>query len=237
MLFTTALTLLSVPFLAAAQYGYGAPDTTTAAPTTTSPAAATTAAAAASAPSAPANSAGHVNVNVAPNQSLTFNPPSITAPNGTVVTFYFPAAVAHSVTQSSFANPCTYLAANGSAPAGFDSGLNTEGKQFSITITDDAKPIWFYCKQAKHCGAGMVGAINAPTTGNTFTNFQAAAMAIGSNQTPTPDNGPVTGGVNGQATAAPANTAAGASSTAKSGASGLGVNVGAALLALVALFA
>jgi hypothetical protein len=55
------------------------------------------------------------------------------------VTFFFPnSGIAHSVTQSSFANPCTYLAANGSVSAGFDSGL-TQGDQFSITITDDSK--------------------------------------------------------------------------------------------------
>jgi hypothetical protein len=42
----------------------------------------------------------------------------------------------HSVTQSSFADPCTYLAASGGAPAGFDSGL-TSAKQFTINITDD----------------------------------------------------------------------------------------------------
>ena len=45
--------------------------------------------------------------------------------------------IPHSVTQSSFADPCTALTAqNGSGP-GFDSGLQTN-KQFSITITDDS---------------------------------------------------------------------------------------------------
>jgi hypothetical protein len=28
----------------------------------------------------------------------------------------------------------------------------------------DTKPVWFYCSQAKHCQAGMVGAINAYVT-------------------------------------------------------------------------
>lgn len=31
---------------------------------------------------------------------------------------------------------------------------------YTIRVTDK-KPIWFYCSQAKHCQAGMVGAINA----------------------------------------------------------------------------
>ncbi|EEB90876.1 hypothetical protein MPER_10859 [Moniliophthora perniciosa FA553] len=57
---------------------------------------------------------------------------------------------------------------------------------------------------------GMVGAINAPTSGNTFEAFQAAANQIGGSETTEPDNGPVTGGVNGVATAAP--TASGSNS-------------------------
>lgn len=44
---------------------------------------------------------------------------------------------AHSVTQSSFGAPCTYLAASG-GPGGFDSGL-TQGTQFTITITNDTE--------------------------------------------------------------------------------------------------
>jgi hypothetical protein len=84
----------------------------------------------------------------------------------------------HSVTQSTFANPCTYLAAGNGSAAGFDSGLQT-GTQFTITITNDQerKPtfplpslffsfivylilvtaIWFFCKFPEHCGLGMVG--------------------------------------------------------------------------------
>ena len=52
----------------------------------------------------------------------------------------------HSVTQSSFADPCTYLAANTTAgtPAGFDSGLQ-ESVQFSINITDDSQRMSYVC--------------------------------------------------------------------------------------------
>ena len=43
--------------------------------------------------------------------------------------------------------------------------------------------IWFHCKQVTHCGLGMVGSINAPSSGQyTFQAFQAAAKAIGSNE-------------------------------------------------------
>jgi len=117
----------------------------------------------------------------APGGIFQFIPNSITASNGTVVTFNFSGTPGnHSVTQSSFASPCQPLA------SGFDSGwifIPTTGAAVSptwnLTITNDQKPIWFYCKQlvpSPHCVAGMVGAINAPATGsNTFDNFQKAA--------------------------------------------------------------
>lgn len=48
----------------------------------------------------------------------------------------FSGALAHSVTQSSFAEPCTYLAAANGSSGGFDSGLQT-AVQFTINITND----------------------------------------------------------------------------------------------------
>ncbi|KAJ7191432.1 hypothetical protein GGX14DRAFT_295830, partial [Mycena pura] len=182
-------------FLAAAQNYGPIPPTTV------------TAAGAAPIPSAPPSTAGHVDV--AASGTFAFSPNNFTAANGTIVTFYFPnAGIDHSVTQSSFADPCTPLAATANSSAGFDSGL-TAGDQFSINITDDTKPIWFHCKQVTHCGLGMVGSINAPTAGtNTFANFMAAAKAIGAQGEPTEtDNGPVLSGVNAIAAAAPSNTA------------------------------
>jgi hypothetical protein len=78
--------------------------------------------------------------------------------------------------------------------------------QFTINITND-QPIWFHCKQLLHCGMGMVGSINAPTNGtNTFAAFQQAALNIGSNEVEQTSGGAVTGGVNGIATATPADT-------------------------------
>jgi len=115
---------------------------------------------------------------------LQFTPSTITAANGTVVTFNFSGTPGnHSVTQSSFNDPCQPLA------GGFDSGwifINGSGAAttptWNLTITNDQKPIWFYCKQIKppaHCLSGMVGAINAPTaaTANNFGKFQSAAKS------------------------------------------------------------
>ncbi|KAJ7752086.1 hypothetical protein B0H16DRAFT_1317749 [Mycena metata] len=221
MLFATGVTLLFSSF-ALAQYGGPPPAQTT-----------TTAPAAAAVPSAPANTTGHVNINVAPG-SFTYSPNNFNATNGTQVTFWFPAinqGIMHSVTQGSFANPCTYLAATSNSSAGFDSGL-TNSDQFTITITDDTKPIWFHCKFPLHCGLGMVGAINAPTSGNTFDSFMAAAVKIGSSEVTENDNGAVLSGVNANATAAPSATGSGAlpAATQPSSALKTGVNVGAALL-------
>jgi hypothetical protein len=47
---------------------------------------------------------------------------------------------------------------------------------------NDTNPIWVYCRQANHCGAGMVMAVNSVDSGpNSFTNFKNKAM--GSNGT------------------------------------------------------
>ncbi|KAF5330430.1 hypothetical protein D9619_005620 [Psilocybe cf. subviscida] len=181
---------------------YGAPD-----PAPASPASTPTSSAAATVPSAPANTTGHINIDVGAGGKFVFSPANISAPVGTIVTFYFPGSLAHSVTQSSFANPCTYLAANSSAspstPAGFDSGLVT-ASTFTINVTDTS-PIWFHCKQVSHCGLGMVGSINADESSpNTFEKFQAAALALGSSGSAPTETGPgATGGVHGVATALP----------------------------------
>ncbi|KAG9226595.1 hypothetical protein CCMSSC00406_0006180 [Pleurotus cornucopiae] len=142
-----------------------------------------------------------------------FIPNDITAANGTTVTFRFTGAPGnHTVTQSSFADPCNPLA------GGFDSGFvfipptnTSETPEWTLTVTDDSRPIWFYCKQlipSPHCGAGMVGAINAPSTGNTLANFVSAARAFSG------ASGQGQGGLSGvgaTASAAPSPIAGGAS--------------------------
>ncbi|KDR73481.1 hypothetical protein GALMADRAFT_251179 [Galerina marginata CBS 339.88] len=228
---TKSAALFLLPALVAAQYGYAPPDTTTPSQTAAAPAVI---------PSAPANTAGHVNIDVGFQGNFVFNPANITANVGDLVTFYFPGTIPHSVTQSSFAAPCTYLAANATAstPGGFDSGL-VMGSTFTINVTD-TQPIWFHCKQVLHCGQGMVGSINAPTTGNTFDSFKSAALTIGGSETTETDNGAVTGGVHGVATAAPtsdAGTTPGSSSGTASSATKVVASASVALLsAAIAIF-
>ncbi|KAJ7273481.1 hypothetical protein B0H12DRAFT_1228341 [Mycena haematopus] len=226
MFFTAVVTIFVSSVAVVAQYGAPPPSTPT-----------TTTAAPVVVPSAPPSTDPNViNVNVAPGGQFIFDPANITAPVNASVTFFFPnSAISHSVTQSSFAAPCTYLTASTNNTAGFDSGL-TLAKQFTIVITDD-QPIWFHCKQVTHCGMGMVGAINAPTNGtNTFAAFQAAASKIGLAEPQETDTGAVTGGFNAIASSAPSATASGAS-TPPPPSSGMKsvVSVGALLLGGLAI--
>ncbi|KZT28669.1 hypothetical protein NEOLEDRAFT_768296 [Neolentinus lepideus HHB14362 ss-1] len=103
---------------------------------------------------------------------LQFNPESLTADPGDVITFTFKQKN-HTVSQSTLSNPCQ-LAENG-----FDSGFvpvadnNTAGPfptaQFTV---QDSNPVWVFCRQANHCQQGMVFAVNP---GNNFDAFKAAA--------------------------------------------------------------
>ena len=116
----------------------------------------------------------------------------------------------------------------------------TEFPGFSITI-NDTKPIWVYvrilvyvlfvtilimkhlkCRQTNpvdHCGSGMVGAINAPTSGaNTFANYQAAAEKLGTNQPQDTHAGGLVGlGASATASAGPVASSSGSGSTGGSG--------------------
>lgn len=142
-------------------------------------------------------------VTVGMNSALAFTSDSITAAVGDTISFQFQAGN-HSVTQTTFANPCTRMA--GGFASGFHQAANAT--QFTITI-NDTNPIWYYCGQTQplvHCHLGMVGAINALTTGNaTFAAFQTAAKALASSTS--------------SSTSAASSATAGASASTASGAS------------------
>ncbi|KAI8998847.1 hypothetical protein BD414DRAFT_476232 [Trametes punicea] len=226
-MFSLALTFAILPLFAAAspQYDYGPV-----------PGPATTNVAAAAAPSAPPSTAGQINIDVAPGGNFVFNPANVTAPNGTLITFFFPSSgLSHSVTQGDFNNPCQPIAAQ-NGQNGFDSGLQ-QGVQFTLNVTNDQEPIYYFCKFPAHCGLGMVGSINAPSSGNTFDAWQQAALKVGSSEQTLQDNGPVTGGIGAIATAPPSasSTASGASGASGSSSGAMGLTASAALAGLVGL--
>jgi plastocyanin len=116
---------------------------------------------------------------------LAFSPEAIFASPGDQVIFHFHPKN-HSVTQSSFANPCALK------DGGLDSGFHpvpanqTDNLPTFTVPVSNSEPIWVFCAQAaktaaSHCGAGMVFAINCGADGapNSFTNFKKAALAVG----------------------------------------------------------
>ncbi|RDB22284.1 hypothetical protein Hypma_010577 [Hypsizygus marmoreus] len=130
--------------------------------------------------SAAAVSAANLQVLVG-DGGLTFTPPSVVAASGDIINFEF-RSKNHSVTQSTFANPCQLQT---TPNPGVDSGFQavaagaTEFPAWSITIDDPSTPLWFFCAQtvpANHCKAGMVFAVNAPPD-KSFDAFQANAKA------------------------------------------------------------
>ncbi|KAK7693227.1 hypothetical protein QCA50_002793 [Cerrena zonata] len=208
---TTAFTILILPLLAlASPQLYGPPPPPANDPTPTS----ASVAVAAAAPSAPPDSPGQMNVDVGFQETFTFHPSNFSAPNGTTITFFFPADLQHTVVEGDPTNPCAPLA------GGFDSSL-TASSQFTITVTDDTRPVYFFCKVLTHCPAGMVGVINENKGNVTFAQYQAAAMALGNTQ-PSVDqnNAPITGGIGAQATAGPSSDIASAAPSPTSGGSG-----------------
>ncbi|KAI0780444.1 Cupredoxin [Trametes elegans] len=118
-------------------------------------------------------------VKVGANGGLTYEPSSITAANGDTIQFQF-LSKNHTVTQSTFAAPCSNVTDATGLVTGVDSGYlpvaagATEFPVWSITVNNASTPLWFYCRQGKHCQAGMVFAVN-PTADKTFDAFKAAA--------------------------------------------------------------
>jgi len=122
-------------------------------------------------------------IQVGAGGKLGFTPEAIAAQPGDQVVFHF-VSKNHTVTQTSFAGPCT------PKDGGIDSGFMPVAANqtdnfptFTIPVTD-TQPIWVYCKQktpVSHCGMGMVFAVNCGLDGapNSFTNFKQSALAFG----------------------------------------------------------
>ncbi|KAF7549913.1 hypothetical protein G7Z17_g6070 [Cylindrodendrum hubeiense] len=149
---------------------------------------------------------------------LTFDPESTTAAVGDTVEFHF-YPMAHSVAQSSFAAPCEPLNSTSffSGPVAVSSGVSDT--VFTVTIENE-DPIWYYCATGSHCQSGMVGAINAATTGSKTVKKYAEAAADASDNVAPSSTGGGTLGEASTATASSTNSAtsgAAASATESSG--------------------
>lgn len=153
---------------------------------------------------------------------LKFSPSNITADPMDFVTFVF-TVKNHTITQSSFADPCTPLS------GGFDSGYvasNDTTTSYTIQVTT-AKPVWAFCSQASvatgnHCHKGMVFSINPDAgknakAGNATSaeDFLFNAQVLGANDPPIP-----AAVASGSAAPAPTGSAGGAAPTGDAGASG-----------------
>jgi len=152
-----------------------------------------------------------------------FSPTSVTAAAADIVVFTFKGG-AHTVTQSTFADPCNPLS------GGVDSGpMPVAGAAtppvYNYTVNGTG-PAWFYCKTGTHCKSGMVFAVN-PTAEKTYDAFKANAQGNGSTNS--------TG--SGTASSAPSGTASGSTApaaTSKAAANGRAtVGIGAVAAALL----
>lgn len=140
-------------------------------------------AAAAIATFAAATSAANITVKVGENEAgdkgLFFFPQVITAVVGDLINFEFRGGN-HTVTQSSFAVPCTQQLNTATNQPGFSSPFipydpnSPEIGVYTLEVTQTTAPIWFFCGRPPHCKGGMFGAINPPTSGErTFDAFTA----------------------------------------------------------------
>lgn len=127
-----------------------------------------------------------------------YDPPTVAAGLNDIISFVFTGEGSHSVTQSTYSDPCTPL------PGGFNSGLYTlsnssqlnEAPVWNLQITDDVDPIYFFCTNThpvSHCGSGMVGVINPPSQAN-YTAFVASAKAVTTSLTSQPPYAPTGSG-------------------------------------------
>lgn len=97
------------------------------------------------------------------NGSLAYYPNNLVAAKGDMVQFQF-APANHTVTQSTFDNPCAPIASHSNI-TGLSSGYMPVSASAEMTPTytimiNDTKPMWLYCAQGKHCQNGMTMVIN-----------------------------------------------------------------------------
>lgn len=121
-------------------------------------------------------------VNVGMNGLNTYDPPNTNAATGDIIEFHF-FPQNHTVTEGNFRDPCNPI--GGAFFSGFIATSDTNGSTTFTIVLRDTLPIFFYCSQANHCQSGMVGSINAPSSGNTLAAWRNAAASAQANTAPT----------------------------------------------------
>lgn len=118
------------------------------------------------------------------NKSLVFTPANVKAAPGDILQFQF-SQINHTVTQSTFNEPCQPIQQSDPTAAGIHSGFipvtgnSTTVQTFDVPV-NDTKPLFIYCAQGPHCQLGMVMTVNAEGTEN-FTAYKALAAKATSN--------------------------------------------------------
>ncbi|TCD66748.1 hypothetical protein EIP91_000989 [Steccherinum ochraceum] len=172
--------------------------------------------------------------NTTSNATAVFNPAQIFAELNDIVFFNFTEGN-HTVTQSSFGNPCIFLDFTNSTQHGFDSGFRNAGNGSNVTIQSVPitpellnQTIWFF--DFNTCTEGGVGGININDS-STATLDGMVRNAIRLNGTNTTTSSSSTSG--GSSTGAPSPT-----TSASGGSSGdaVGQHVSWAFMAVVPLF-
>ncbi|KAK9457629.1 hypothetical protein V1511DRAFT_486212 [Dipodascopsis uninucleata] len=128
------------------------------------------------------------------NNTLFFEPNSITAEKGDYVRFII-MSTTHGIAQTLYSTPCQPLESEDA----FYSGLLTvagsdpsDYLEFTIQV-NSTDPIWYYCPEAYHCQSGTVGVINPPKNSTeSITSFTDAASRASSNVVPSVVQGNVT---------------------------------------------
>jgi hypothetical protein len=140
---------------------------------------------------------------------LIYKDNTVIAQIGDIIRFDFN-STNHTVTQSSFLEPCKPLA------GGFNTGFNQFNNQSKTGIifrdfkVEVSTPLWFYCAQGAHCKKGMVLGVNP---GNKFPEFLSRATETATSTMPTGTGGApwitgVAAPTGGYTTATPSSTSA-----------------------------
>ncbi|RDW59762.1 hypothetical protein BP6252_12849 [Coleophoma cylindrospora] len=132
------------------------------------------------------------------NKSLVFTPNDIKAAPGDVLQFQF-SMINHTVTQSTFANPCMPIAGSEPNAAEIHSGFVPVGANQTTVTTfevpiNNTQPMYLYCAQGPHCMLGMVMTVNAAAN-QSFAEYKAAAAKATANVPATTVKGGVLGSI------------------------------------------